>query len=240
MTASSMIRSLGWSMQSVSRQDSQADIRSQDLALVKRTVDGDVDAYRELVERYQQRIHSVVLGIIGNFDDALDITQEAFIKAYNHLPSFRRHSGFYTWIYRIAYNLAIDEKRKRYRHVEQATGEVLELDRASHRNISAPGSMLSAGPEPDESVERAELRSDISAALDTLSDEHRAVIVLREIEGLSYSEISDVVGCSKGTVMSRLHHARKKMQDALRKSAASGQSVMMIEQNRRRGSSDQG
>ena len=210
----------------------------QDLELVERTVGGDMDAYRELVERYQQRIHSVVLGIIGNFEDALDITQEAFIKAYNHLPSFRRHSGFYTWIYRIAYNLAIDERRKRYRHVEQTTGEVLELDRASHKNRNAPGSLLSTAAGPDESLERSELRSDISAALDTLSAEHRAVIVLREIEGLSYSEISDVVGCSKGTVMSRLHHARKKMQEALRRGGASAHSVAALEQNRQRGSGD--
>lgn len=234
MTTSSVIRLCGWSMGAMSRQDTQEDVRAQDLALVESTLQGDVDAYRQLVERYQQRIHAVVLGVLGNFEDALDVTQEAFIKAYNHLSSFRRHSGFYTWIYRIAYNLAIDERRKRYRHVESITGDAVELDAASHKYRAAPGSVLASVPGPEDAIERAELRSDIAAALDTLTPEHRAVIVLREIEGLSYSEISDVVGCSKGTVMSRLHHARKRMQDALRRGAAAADRVALIDEARQR------
>ncbi|MCB0358699.1 MAG: sigma-70 family RNA polymerase sigma factor [Bdellovibrionales bacterium] len=176
---------------------------------------GDREAFRELVERYQHRVHSVAMGILGNFEDARDITQEAFIKAHRNLGSFRRQSSFYTWLYRITFNLAIDERRKRFRHVEQQTAETEEFDRAAHvgSHLNEPAPSLASSP--DRVFADRELGRAIADAMTELSPEHRAVITLREIEGMSYAEISEVVGCSKGTVMSRLHHARKRLQRAL-------------------------
>lgn len=190
-----------------------------DEVLVARATEGDMSAFRGLVERYQHRVHSVALGVMGNFEDAEDVTQEAFLKAYRNLSSFRGQSSFYTWVYRIAFNLAIDERRRRYRHVETNVSELSALDIASQESKRDGTSMLSESPQPDVELERSELRLQIGAAMEELSPEHRAVIILREVEGLSYSEISDAVGCSKGTVMSRLHHARRKLKKALERLA---------------------
>lgn len=183
--------------------------------LVTRTLAGDTGAFRILVERYQQRVHAVALGVLGNFQDAEDVTQDAFLKAYRNLASFRGQSSFYTWVYRITFNLAIDERRKRYRHVETSVGETAVLDVVTEPRDRGGPPLLSESPKPDEEAERGELREQIKRAIAGLSPEHRAVIMLREIEGLSYAEISNVVGCSKGTVMSRLHHARRRLKRAL-------------------------
>jgi len=187
-----------------------------DAALVTRAVEGDLPAFRQLVERYQRRILSVALGIMGNRDDAEDVVQESFLKAFRNLHSFRRESSFYTWLYRIVYNLAIDEKRKRYRHVENSIGDEKILEASAELATHRAGSVIRP---PDADLERSQLQSQLKVALESLSAEHRTVILLREVDGLSYSEISEAVGCSKGTVMSRLHHARKKLQRYLKKSA---------------------
>ena len=189
---------------------------ARDDHLVERTLEGDSHAYQILVERYQQRLFAVVLGIMRHQEDALDVTQEAFVKAYKNLKSFRKQSSFYTWIYRIAYNLSIDEKRRKYRHVEDNLGEISELDRASASSSSGEEFLHGDRLSPEEALNKKEFAQMFSRALDKLSPEHRAVVILREVEGLSYTEISETVGCSKGTVMSRLHHARKKLQDLLR------------------------
>ena len=193
---------------------------ARDDVLVARAMKGDLSAFRELVERYQQRVHSVALGVMGNFEDAEDVTQDAFLKAYKNLSSFRGQSSFYTWVYRIAFNLAIDEKRRRYRHVETNVSEMSAIDVAAQDSKRDGTSILSDSPRPDAELERSELRGQIAAAMAELSPEHRAVIVLREVEGLSYAEISDAVGCSKGTVMSRLHHARRRLKKALERFSA--------------------
>lgn len=191
----------------------KSQIRDGDL--VERACSGDLDAYRELVERYQQRVQAVAMGIMGNFSDAEDVTQEAFVKAFRNLRSFRRQSSFYTWIYRITYNLAIDEKRKRFRHCETSTDDNEAIDRGMQRASQENTLHVVKESSPDEYLRGLELKGQVDQAMQELSHEHRAVIILREVEGLSYSEISDVVGCSKGTVMSRLHHARKRLQQAL-------------------------
>jgi len=188
--------------------------RPADYDLVQRATAGDHSAYRELVEKYERRIYAVVFGVMGSRADAEDVTQEAFLKAYRNLKSFRGKSSFYTWIYRIAYNLCLDEKRRKYRKVESVTGEIAELERSAEQSTDER-SLLTKLPSPDEMVHRGELNKEIGQALQQLSEEHRAVIMLREFEGLSYEEISVVVGCSKGTVMSRLHHARRKLQSLL-------------------------
>lgn len=182
---------------------------------------GDVAAFRRLVEQYQQRVLTIALGVLGNHEDAQDVAQEAFLKAYRHLPLFRGDSSFYTWLYRIVFNLAVDFSRRRYRHVENSVGDMATVENAlgvstkASRGRSESSGFLSSTPSPEDQVERQELRRSISKAMVDLSPEHRTVIVLREIEGLSYAEISHIVGCSKGTVMSRLHHARKRLQKAL-------------------------
>lgn len=189
-----------------------------DADLVTRAQAGEVDAFRELVERYQQRVFVLALSVMGNHEDARDVIQEAFLKAYKKLSTFRGQSSFYTWLYRIVFNLAIDEKRKRYRTMELSVGETSSLDASAYGNKekSAGSSLISTTSNPEHEFHRAELRQHLQQGIQSLSPDHRAVILLREVDGLSYDEISKVVGCNKGTVMSRLHHARKRLQKYLR------------------------
>jgi RNA polymerase sigma-70 factor (ECF subfamily) len=190
---------------------------TSDVELVDRSRSGDMEAYRELVERYQNRAFAVALGVIGNQSDAEDIVQDAFLKAYRNLNNFQGNSSFYTWLYRIVANLAIDYSRKRYRKAEVSVGEMAAKDSDPKELLDNLQSLLGEDNRfsPEHSVVRDEIRTNLKSAIDRLSPEHRSVIFLREIEGLSYEEISDVVGCSKGTVMSRLHHARKKLKASL-------------------------
>ena len=197
---------------------SQADTpRAQDadIDLVDRARAGDVDAFRELVSRYQSRAFSIAIGIVHSKEDAEDVVQEAFLKVHRNLGSFRGQSSFYTWLYRIVFNLAIDLSRRRYRRSESNIGENSKLDAVAQIAGGDASDFMSASRNPDEELRRLTIGKHIHAAIESLSPNHRAVIVLREIEGLSYAEISDVVGCSKGTVMSRLHHARKRLQRVL-------------------------
>lgn len=189
-----------------------------DADLVARAQAGEVDAFRQLVERYQQRVFILALSVMGNHEDARDVIQEAFLKAYKKLSSFRGQSSFYTWLYRIVFNLAIDEKRKRYRTLEMSVGETSSLDASAYGNEdkSVGTSLISPSSNPEHEFHRAELRQHLQQGIQSLSPDHRAVILLREVDGLSYDEISKVVGCNKGTVMSRLHHARKRLQKYLR------------------------
>lgn len=186
-----------------------------DSAVVERSRNGDKAAYRLLVERYQARAHAIAYGILGSYEDAEDVVQEAFVKAYRNLDSFRGHSSFYTWLYRIVFNLAVDLSRKRYRRSELSMGDSFVLDSTEGNPDVASDTLVSRIDEPDRELDKNEFRVRFRQALEDLSAEHRAVIVLREIEGLSYAEISRVVGCSKGTVMSRIHHARKRLRRAL-------------------------
>ena len=196
-------------------QAAAVDEKERDRKLVDRVREGDQDAYRQLVERYQRRAHAIAIGIVGNHHDAEDLVQQAFLKAYKSLGSFRGQSSFYTWLYRIIFNLSIDLSRKAYRRSERGYEDSATIDSLAQQTDRDATTYLSQVDTPDQRLRRQEVRDRFKQALDKLSPEHRAVIVLREIEGLSYNEISDVVGCSKGTIMSRLHHARKRMQSML-------------------------
>jgi RNA polymerase sigma-70 factor (ECF subfamily) len=187
----------------------------QDLLLVEQAQAGDMDAFRRLVEKYQDRARSIAFSISKNAQDAEDIAQDAFVKVYKNLSLFRGQSSFYTWFYRIVTNLAIDLSRKRYRKSETSVGEAFELDLAGTNSSEDSSRLVGEIAEPDLVLERKRMLQSISEAVDALSPEHRAVIMLREIDGLSYTEISETLNCSKGTVMSRLHHARKKLQRSL-------------------------
>jgi len=186
-----------------------------EIQLVRRAQAGDLAAFRELFENYYQRATSVALGVVGNQADAQDVVQEAFIKVYKKLNSFKGESSFYTWFYRIVYNLAIDTARKRYRKVENLVGDAVSLDQTIQTASRGAVASVNEVTTPEKELERKTLREQIAKAMTELSPEHRAVITLREIDGLSYTEISEAAGCSKGTVMSRLFHARRKLQKAL-------------------------
>ncbi len=185
-----------------------------DLELVERARSADEDAFRALFERYHRRAYSLALGVVRNRDDALDVVQEGFIKAHRHIDKFEGSSSFYTWLYRIVMNLAIDHIRrtKRARNVEwnDALGHA-DSDSVGDENL-LPRVL---DENPGKSLARKEMREHIGTALDELSVNHRAVLVMRELEGLSYEEMAQAMGCSKGTIMSRLFHARRNMQRRL-------------------------
>ncbi len=185
-----------------------------DLNLVKLAQNGDQAAFRQLVERYQRKAYSVAYGMVRNPDDAMDLTQDAFVKVFRNLGKFQGSSSFYTWLYRIVVNICIDHLRK--------SGRVQNIDyddtfrRGDEENIAGADLLPSSlGTNPAKALGRKELIEKMQAALDTLSPNHRTAIVLREIEGLSYEEMAEAMQVNKGTVMSRLHHARKNMQAAL-------------------------
>lgn len=188
--------------------------REVDAGLVKQVLGGDRGAFQILFERYYPRVKNVSYGVLGSQEDAEDVVQEAFLKAYRNLSSFRGQSSFYTWLYRIVFNLSIDYARKKYRQTEVNVSETEMFD-ASMNSVSAQEIPLSKSATPFGRMEQKEMGEAISKAIEQLSPEHKAVIILREVEGLSYNEISDIIGCSKGTIMSRLHHARKRLQKVL-------------------------
>lgn len=185
-----------------------------DRELVRRVQEGDQRAFRILFDRYHRRAYAVAFGVVKNSQDAADIVQDGFVKVHRHIGKFQGSSSFYTWLYRIIMNLAIDHVRRK----KNAKG--VEYDDRVGREadeIAGDGALLPRilDANPSKTVIRKELLAKIQEALDELPEYHRAVIVLREVEGLSYEEMSKVLGVPKGTIMSRLFHARKKMQAAL-------------------------
>ena len=176
--------------------------------LVKRAKGGEREAFRELVERYQGRVFHLAFDVLKNREDAEDVIQESFVKAYLSLDRFKGDSSFYTWLYRIVYNMSIDVRRK----VQRRATAPFELDESRAEVESVSGSEFSTRTEaPDRVYQYREELKLVDAALSELSEEHRVVLLLRERDGLSYEEIADVVGVARGTVMSRLHYARKEL-----------------------------
>jgi RNA polymerase sigma-70 factor, ECF subfamily len=174
--------------------------------LIRRAKLGDSQAFGVLVERYQRRVVGVALAVVHNQEDAVELAQETFVRAFENLNSFESRSSFSTWLYRIAANLAIDFRRREGRHIvlrgEEAETEISRLP-------SQHGDSF-------HETARGELNQRINRALQRLTPEHRAVILLREVEGLSYDEISDVLQVPRGTVMSRLYYARNHLRTILK------------------------
>lgn len=174
--------------------------------LIARATKGDSEAFGVLVERYQRRVANVALSVVHNQDDAIELAQETFVRAYENLSKFESRSSFSTWLYRIAANLAIDFWRREGRHVvlrgEDAENEIRRLPSDTGDSFKT--------------ASRKELSARLTAALEELTPEHRTVILLREVEGLSYDEISEALNCPRGTVMSRLHYARNRLRVLLK------------------------
>ena len=171
--------------------------------LVTRAKTGDPDAFGQLMEQNQNRIYSLALRMVGNPEDAADLTQDAFLSAWRNLEGFQGDSSFSTWLYRLTSNACIDFLRKEKR--KRATGTVLSLD------DTEDGSSLDLpdyDADPHRQLEQSEVQQAIADGMAALSEEHRKVLSLREISGLSYAEIADILGLEEGTVKSRISRAR--------------------------------
>jgi len=183
-----------------------------DRKLVEQARSGSQAAFRSLFERYHAKIYRLAASMVGSSDDAHDIVQQTFIRAFSSLDGFKQQSSFYTWLYRIALNATTDYRRKQSTKLEKEAVR----DRLDHgqglEKIAAPTEQA-----PDERLYRKELAEVIRKAVDTLGQEHREILILREINGLSYTEITEITGLEPGTVMSRLHYARKNLAETLRR-----------------------
>jgi len=180
-----------------------------DRDLVERARQGDREAFGTLVRRHQGRAFNLAYQMVRNREDALDISQEAFARAYTSLASFKGEASFTTWLHRIVVNLAIDNLRRTRRSGTTAYNDTRALPEEQEAEPSAPD-------DPAVALENKQVRVLLASGIAKLPPAQRAVLVLREIEGMSYEEIARAVGCNLGTVMSRLFYARRKLQQMLR------------------------
>ena len=178
---------------------------SDDAQLIHDTLTGQSAAFGQLVRKYQDRLYHTLVHVVGSPEDALDIVQEAFVQAFLKLETFKRESAFYTWLYRIAFNMAASHRRRRK--------PTLSVEQARESSGSEP-----IDPElgPEDSVQRDERREQVRKAIAGLNEEHRAVLVLREIDGCRYEEIAEILDVPIGTVRSRLHRARLQLREELK------------------------
>ena len=175
-----------------------------------------------LVERYQGRLHSLAMRILHDPEQARDAVQDAFLKAYTNLDRFEGRSSFYTWLYRLAMNLCLDLRRRDHSSRRVETPELGDLERIATLDSRPADHQHWRGHEeaPDEAASRGELRERVARAIAQLPDASRETLILREVEGLSYSEIAEALDIPRGTVMSRLHYARRRVQEILRGAGA--------------------
>jgi len=178
---------------------------AEDKALVRAAQQGDLDAFEELVARHRDKIYARAYSMMRNEEEAIDLSQEAWVKGWQRLTQFQGESSFGTWMTRIVINLCLDQLRKQKRHRTESIEELGEESGGVERQMPIVTVNPTAG------LERSELRQRIDRALGQLSYEHRTVLVLHEFEELEYKEIAKVMACSIGTVMSRLFYARRKM-----------------------------
>lgn len=160
---------------------------------------GETAAFEELVRLYEKRVYAVALRSSGNPEDAADIVQEVFLRAWRSIESFRGDSGFSTWLFRITMNLCVDHAR--HKHAQPQTQPIV-TDDETERPLPDPA------PTPEEHLDNCELGRELAAALEEISEEHRRIVLLRDVSGMSYTEIAEVLEISEGTVKSRLSRAR--------------------------------
>ena len=186
---------------------SSKSVAVEETELVKRAQKGDTDAYDDLVRRYQERIYATVYHMTSNHEDANDLAQEAFIKAYQALKSFKGGSSFYTWVYRIAVNKTINFLKQRKNRAQISLND-LDFNAEHDPDLVA----LISDKTPRRDAGLAELQEKLNAALQKLSDSHRLVVTLHDVQGLSHEEIAKIMDCNIGTVRSRLFYARQQLQ----------------------------
>lgn len=196
-----------------------------DAAIVERVRGGDRDAFALLVRRYQGRAYRLALRVLRDEEQARDAVQEALLKAYRSLGAFEGRSGFYTWLYRLVMNQCIDQIRRSRadRNVEWEEERAAPLAVGAEGRVVASGS--AAGEAPEEHAARSQLSELVARAMQQLPEDARRTLQLREIEGLEYAEIAEVLGIPKGTVMSRLHYARKRLRELLQQAGISADSA---------------
>jgi RNA polymerase sigma-70 factor, ECF subfamily len=198
--------------------EARARDRARDQELVEKARGGDGRAFRALVELHQSRLFAVAFGMLRDRDDAMDVVQDAFIKAHRKLAEFEGNAAFSTWLYRICVNLCIDRKRADARRRKVDLDDALATGLGDDDTLYAEaeiGGRLS-GTNPLKNSSDKELGAELGRAMAGLSEDHRSILLLREVEGMSYEEIAETLGIPRGTVMSRLFHARKNMQRLLR------------------------
>ncbi|MBQ2879248.1 MAG: sigma-70 family RNA polymerase sigma factor [Anaerotignum sp.] len=186
------------------------DLKERDL--IRRAKQGDMLAFEELILQHEKIVYNLALRMMNHSEDAQDISQEVFLKAYRSLSNFDERSAFSTWLYRITHNTCIDEMRKRKGKLTYSLEEELESEDGSMQRQVAD-----AGDTPEESLMRKEQKSEILQALDTLSEEHKAAIILRDVKGMAYEEIAEILELSLGTVKSRISRARNQLKTEILK-----------------------
>lgn len=179
-------------------------MQQTDEILIEKSKNGDLEAFELLVRRYESKVYTVAYRFLGNHADASDLAQETFLRLYQALPRFRGDSSFMTWLYHITANACRDEIRRQQRY------HVVSLDAETGNNgTQAISQVPSRAPSPEEAAEQKEFNEVVQLCLNNLSEEHRLVLVMREIQDMSYEEIANVLKCSLGTVKSRLSRARQ-------------------------------
>ncbi|MCK9216763.1 MAG: sigma-70 family RNA polymerase sigma factor [Firmicutes bacterium] len=179
--------------------------------LIMKSKKGDIDAFEELIKNYEKKAYNIAYRIMNNEEDAKDMTQEALIKIYKSIKNFRQESTFSTWIYRIVTNVCLDELRKRKK------SETIPLEINTEGEKGTMRFEIGADEEtPEDLYEQVELRQVIFNMINSLKEDYRTVIILRDMQGFSYEEISIILGCSLGTIKSRINRARNALKDKLR------------------------
>ena len=181
-----------------------------DSALVDRVLTGDIKAYDWLVLRYKERLYGVIYNMTSNHDDTNDLLMETFDKAYRSLATYKKNASFYTWIYRIAINRSINHLNKNKKRNKDFSLNEMDLDESAERELADAGALSG-----DKSSELSELQNKLNESLQKLSESHRAVVVLYDIDGMSHADIAKTMNCSEGTVRSRLHYAHQYLQKSL-------------------------
>lgn len=184
--------------------------------LVALAIQGDQDAFGQVVQLYYNRVYSVIYRVVNHADDARELSQIAWVKAWQRRADYKQEARFYTWVYRIAVNTSLDFLRKKRRRPEVPLEPVVGANDDDRMQMDRQRELADENTPSDE-IHREEIRHSFNEALMKLSDEHRTALVLREVEGMSYDEIAAVMKSRKGTVMSRLFYARKALQETMGK-----------------------
>lgn len=183
-----------------------------EVTLIKLCKEGDLQAFEELISKYEARVFNITFRILGDYAEAEDVSQDILVKVFRFIKGFKEQSSFYTWLYRITVNECMDVINKRKKAVIYSIDTPIETE-----NDEIAREIQDKGESVEEKAERNELRKYLAEAINSLSSEHRAVIVLRDVQGFSYEEIAEIIKCPPGTVKSRINRARCELKDLLLK-----------------------